>query len=171
MYRIVQRKRALGPSDNEMRLHRKALLYWRSIKGGRPYVPFHEFDPVYLHDRSTSGFLLDIYDAHAVIIRHIGNVLREEAGLDRDNIPLSEIPSGSLLSHFARSYSLVVQYAEPLSEEVELMIDGDQRTLYRGILLPLCAGGSKIDHVYGIISWKNVASEAGLPDSARDQAS
>src|SRR3546814_9354310 len=91
----------IGPSGDERRLPRRALYYWRAVKRNGEFALLHEFDPLYLEDRSSHGFLLDVFDPQMPMLRYAGSALRDEAAISQDNIPLSDVSSAYVLGRFS----------------------------------------------------------------------
>lgn len=168
MFVSAQKIPFIGPSSSETRLSRRALLYWRSLKGTSDIVGLDQFDPLYLQDRGSNGFLIDFIDPSDPILRHLGSGLREEAGLHADNIPLAQLPPGSLVSHVAKVARDALITDGPVQEECEVDL-GDTTLLYRCVLLPLCSSGDQFDHVYGIVTWKSLRTDgaAAVPRNAK----
>src|SRR3546814_18908911 len=73
MFVSAHKIQAIGPSSSEPRLSRRALLYWRSLKGRSDTVRLDQFDPLYLQDRGSNGFLIDFIDPADPILRHLGS--------------------------------------------------------------------------------------------------
>lgn len=159
MFVSAHKIQAIGPSSSETRLSRRALLYWRSLKGRSDTVRLDQFDPLYLQDRGSNGFLIDFIDPADPILRHLGSGLGEEAGLHADNIPLAQLPPGSLVSHVTNVARDALTTAGPVQEECEVDLGGTT-LLYRCVLLPLCSSGDQFDHVYGIVTWKSLRTES-----------
>lgn len=138
----------------ERRLNRRALLYWNSLGREGELVAVGKFDPDALEDCSSHGFMLDLGDADAPIVRHVGPVLHEEADIAALPVALADVSERSLLGQFGRRWKDVLSRQQPVTAEYDFTTDS-YRILCRGVLLPLSSDGRGIDHVYGVISWKS----------------
>jgi hypothetical protein len=138
----------------ERRLNRRALLYWRSIGGGKGLVAVDRFDPQALEDCSSHGFMLDLRDLAAPLVCHVGPVLHEEADITHLPVALADVPPRSLVGQFGRRWEEVLSQQQPVTAEYEFTT-ASYRIFCRGVLLPLSSDGQTIDHVYGVISWKS----------------
>lgn len=157
----IERVKISDSHPREHRLQQRALAYWRSVIGDRRYASLAEFDPLFLPDRSSSGFLLDLQKPDSPIVLHVGSELHAQAGLPPGPILWDEVHGDSLLAYLARSSANVLQSEGPVLEEAEF--ESGEGSVYRlrGILLPLSSNGRRVDHVYGLVSWKQSAGEAG----------
>jgi hypothetical protein len=138
----------------ERRLNRRALLYWRSVGGGKGLVAVDRFDPQALEDCSSHGFMLDLRDLAAPLVCHVGPVLLEEADITHLPVALADVPPRSLVGQFGRRWEEVLSQQQPVTAEYEFTT-ASYRIFCRGVLLPLSSDGQTIDHVYGVISWKS----------------
>lgn len=143
-----------APSRLERRLHRRAAGYWREARGDGRFVNLAGFDPGAIEEQLDQGFLLDLTGPAPVFAR-IAPVLQDEAGIEGEASALADVPPGSLLARFAAHYRRAVETGEPAMAEYDFVTDAGWRVLCRGALLPLSAGGERVDHVYGVISWKS----------------
>ena len=139
----------------ERRLHERVLLHWQRVARGRSLVPLREFDWSSLEDDSSHGFLLDLQDLAAPRLRHVGPVLAAEAQLESGQVPLASVPANSLLARFANQFTAVLGSGEPITADYEFVTTAAYRVLCRGVLVPLSSSGTRIDHVYGAVSWKS----------------
>lgn len=158
MTRVMNIIRKMGlrkPPPQERRLHKRAMLYWHALKRDREFVLLDAFDAVALEDRSTHGFLLDLTEVTAPVLRFIGPVLRDEASIKGKDVALSIVEPGSLLKRFADRFPEVLASRKPVLAEYDFVTSADYHVLCRGILLPLSSDGVQLDHVYGVISWKS----------------
>jgi hypothetical protein len=62
----------------------------------------------------------------------------------------------------------IIANRAPIGFEAEFVGQRGRNTMYRGILMPFSSSGEKIDFIYGVINWKEIA-ESHVSDSiARD---
>lgn len=139
----------------ERRLRERAMAYWSSLRRGREFVLLNDFDPMVLEDRSTHGFLLDLTIPEKPVLRFIGPVLRDEASVTTDNVPLADVAQDTLLRRFADRHVEVSARRAPISAEYDFITSAGYHVLCRGALFPLTSDAVQLDHVYGVISWKS----------------
>jgi hypothetical protein len=138
----------------ERRLHRRALMYWWRARGGHDLVVLSSFDPLEIEDDFSHGFLLDLRPDEPMLA-YSGPVLAQEAGLEAEQVPLASIKPDSLLMRFAHHHARAVVSGEPETAEYDFVTYAGYHVLCRGALLPLSSDGDRIDHVYGVVSWKS----------------
>lgn len=149
-------KRLFSPKAKvERRLHKRALAYWQEAAAGRALVPLDGFDWLAVEDGSSHAFLLDLTKPAEPAFAYVGPVLRDEASVEGDNIPLKNVPEQSLLARFGSQFPKVLDGKVPITADHEFVTPADYRVLCRGVLVPLSKSGSVIDHVCGWISWKS----------------
>lgn len=161
MKKIIRRIGAYRQSPLERRLHRRALLYWHSMSGGKEFVDLSAFDPMAIEDRSAHGFMLDLTSEAGPTLCYIGPVLRDEADVRTETIALADVPEQSLLGQFGNRYIDVLTQRQPLTAEYDFTTDNGYQVFCRGVLLPLSSNGTTIDRIYGVISWKSEKVRSG----------
>jgi hypothetical protein len=139
----------------ERRLHNRAMLYWQALKRDGEFVLLRDFDPMVLEDRSTHGFLLDLMTAEKPVLRFIGPVLRDEALVQGNDVPIADVARDTLLRRFADRHEEVLAARTAIPAEYNFVTSADYHVQCRGVLLPLSSDGVLLDHVYGVISWKS----------------
>jgi hypothetical protein len=143
---------------DERRMHVRAYNFWVSLLAGRPFPLLDAFDPAEVSDFGDHGVLIDFTDgAEDPAIRFLGEALRAEGGMKSEVARISEVPQGTLLTRLIAPYPQIVADCAPAGFEAEFVNVRGNNTLYRGILLPFSSDGSTIDHVYGVINWKEMA--------------
>ena len=143
---------------DERRMHVRAYKFWVSLLRGRPFPPIDSFDPARVPDFGPHGVLLDFGDgAGDPAIVHLGAALRAEGGIERPIARVSDVPGRSLLSRLTDHYLQIIANRSPIGFEAEFVNVRGNDTLYRGILMPFSSDGETIDHVYGVINWKELA--------------
>jgi hypothetical protein len=90
----------------------------------------------------------------------IGGALRTECRLEGDIRHISDVPSRSLLSRLTDHYLQIIANCAPIGFEAEFVNQAGVNTMYRGILMPFSSDGDRIDFIYGVINWKEMADTA-----------
>src|SRR3546814_11682493 len=70
---------------------------------------------------------------------------------------IADVPARSLLSRLTDHYFQIIANRAPIGFDAEFVNLRGNNTMYRGILMPLSADGSRIDCVYGVLNWKDLA--------------
>jgi hypothetical protein len=142
----------------ERRLQVRAYSLWTSLLGDRRFPSLSAFDLDALSDLAPYGVLIDFSAARAdPAIGRIGTALVEECGPPGTIARLSDAPAGSLLSRIADHYREILTRQAPVGFEAEFVNWRGATVLYRGILLPFSSDDATIDHVFGVINWKELA--------------
>ena len=146
---------------DERRMHVRAYNYWVSLLGGRAYPSVEDLDLDNANGFGPHSVLLDFTHAGEVpAIGWLGGRLREECGLDEGVASVADVPSRSLLSRLTDHHLQIIANRAPIGFEAEFVNTRGNNTMYRGILLPFSSDDETIDFIYGVINWKEVASEA-----------
>lgn len=142
----------------ERRLQVRAYSLWTGMLGERQFPPFAALDLAKLADLAPHGVLLDFSKGtDDPEIAHIGDALAQECGPPGPVARLSDVPAGSLLSRITDHYREILAQQAPVGFEAEFVNWRGATILYRGILLPFSSDDATIDHVFGVISWKELA--------------
>ena len=151
----------LSVSDNERRLHVRAYNHWTSLLGKRLLPSIEDLNPEELADFGPNSVLLDFsLGVENPAIVYIGSALREECGIDSHVERIADVHPRSLVSRLTDHYLQIIANAAPIGFEAEFTNQRDAEILYRGILMPFSSDDETIDFIYGVISWKEVASDA-----------
>lgn len=143
---------------SERRLPARAYKVWTDWRGERHYPTIAMFDPTTLAECEPYGLLLDLRpEGRAPAILHIGAKLAQECGLSSINLKLNDAPPLSLLSRILLHCDQIITDGEPVRFEDEFVNWRDVTVLYRGILLPFSSDDQKVDHVFCVINWKELA--------------
>jgi hypothetical protein len=143
---------------DERRMHVRAYNFWVSLLRGRSLPSVDSFEPSQVRDFGDHGVLLDFRDgADNPAIPFLGAALRAESGLVGSIDRISQVPGRSLLSRLTDHYLQIIANRAPIGFEAEFVNARGNNTLYRGILMPFSSDGTTIDHVYGVINWKELA--------------
>lgn len=147
--------------SDERRMHVRAYNHWVSLLKGRSYPAIEDLDAAGPTDFQPHGVMLDFTGGiDDPTISAIGEALREECGVDREITRISQVPARSLLSRLTDQYLQIIANRAPIGFEAEFVGTRGHNTLYRGILMPFSSNGDVIDHVYGVINWKEIVGAA-----------
>lgn len=143
---------------NERRMHERVRNRWNSLRCGRRFPSIVDLDPSSLGDFGPNGLLLDVAGAPgSPALRFVGQRLREACGLTAPDASFDDLPPDSLVSRLAAPYADVLANGAPVDFEGECGLRRGRGLLYRGILMPLSSDGRRIDFMFGVLSWKEVA--------------
>lgn len=144
----------------ERRLQVRAYSAWASLLGDRAFPSVAALDLDRLVDLSLNGVLLDFTASlDNPTVRHLGAALAQECGAG-SIATLSDVPERSLLTQIAAHYRETLSQQAPVGFEAEFVNWRGATILYRGILLPLSSDDVRVDHVFGVINWKELADAA-----------
>lgn len=146
----------LGEAD-ERRLHLRAYHHWSALRRDGALPRLSDLDVGRLDGLALNSVLVDIA-GHEPILRYVGERLRREAGLGGGEVSLAAVPGGSVLSRLTNHVSDAVSRRSPVRFEVEFTSARGSETLSRGVLMPLSRDGERVDALFGVISWKEVAA-------------
>jgi hypothetical protein len=142
----------------ERRLQVRAYSLWAGALGERQYPAVAALDTAKLADLEPYGVLLDFGPGSAdPAVRRIGAKLAQECGPPGTIARLSDAPAGSLLARISDHYGDILAHQAPIGFEAEFVNWRGATILYRGILLPFSSDDATIDHVFGVINWKELA--------------
>nr|WP_317893878.1 hypothetical protein [uncultured Sphingomonas sp.] len=149
-------QRVIG--GDERRMHVRAYNHWISLLKGRTYPTIDELDLAAAGDFGPHGVLLDFsHDDAEPRIRFIGHAVREECGVTSGIFRIADVPQGSLLARLTEQYPQILASRAPIGFEAEFVSQRGHPTLYRGILMPFSSDQRRINFIYGVINWKEVA--------------
>jgi hypothetical protein len=155
---------ALGRDERRMQVH--AYNHWASLLGPRDFPAIGQLDLAGLPDFAPCAVLIDFSAGDdAPHLAHIGARLAQQAGIEPAPRPLAQVPAGTLLSRFTDHYAEIFANRAPIGFEADFETPAGTTMLYRGILLPFSQDGSRIDHILGVINWKeqlDAAASEGL---------
>ena len=142
----------------ERRLQVRAYSLWAGLLGDRQFPPVSALALDKLADLGPHGVLLDFAaSGEDPAVRQIGAQLAQECGPPGTIVRLSDAPAGSLLSRISDHYREILEHQAPIGFEAEFVNWRGATILYRGILLPFSGNDLTIDHVFGVINWKELA--------------
>jgi hypothetical protein len=153
---VMERPPEIGV--DERRMHVRAYNYWLSLLDGRSYPSIQDLDPATLDDFGPHSVLLDFSGStEDPRVPFVGRSLRQACNLDSQVRRISDVPPRSLLSRLTDHYLQIIANRAPIGFEAEFVSHKGVNTIYRGILMPLSSDGNRIDFIYGVINWKEVA--------------
>lgn len=151
--------------QDERRMQVRAYNFWASLLGDRPFPSVTMLTEGEAPDFANHAVLLKFdRGIENPAIAWLGEQLADECdagGKGTGAIKrLSDVPGRSLLSRITDHYMQILANQAPIGFEAEFVNLRGVTVLYRGILLPFSSDGATIDHVYGVINWKEVADQA-----------
>ena len=155
--------------SDERRMQVRAYNYWASLLGDRSLPSIEDLSPDQLEDFGPNSVLLDFstgLDNPAVV--YLGTALRRECEVTGAIKFINDVPSRSLLSRLTDHYLQIIANAAPIGFEAGFLNQRGAEILYRGILMPFSSDGETIDFVFGVISWKELASQAVTDELGRE---
>ena len=155
--------------SDERRMQVRAYNYWASLLGDRALPSIEDLSPDQLEDFGPNSVLLDFsmgLDNPAVV--YLGTALRRECEVTGAIQSINDVPSRSLLSRLTDHYLQIIANAAPIGFEAGFVNQRGAEILYRGILMPFSSDGETIDFVFGVISWKELVSEAISDELGRE---
>lgn len=154
---------------DERRMQVRAYNYWASLLGDRALPSIEDLSPDELEDFGPNSVLLDFsagIDNPAIV--YLGTGLRRECAITGPIQRISDVPPRSLLSRLTDHYLQIIANAAPIGFEAGFVNQRGADILYRGILMPFSSDGDTIDFVFGVISWKELASNEVTQEIGRE---
>ncbi|WP_395392401.1 hypothetical protein WBP07_15475 [Novosphingobium sp. BL-8A] len=153
--------RASMVMGDERRMQVRAYNFWASLLGDRQFPVIADLRPDDYPDFGPYSVLLDFSGGlDDPKIAWLGTALAAECGAEAEIGSLGQVPSRSLLSRITDHYMQILANEAPIGFEAEFVNQRGATVLYRGILLPFSHDGSRIDWIYGVINWKELADQA-----------
>ena len=150
-----------GFDQQERRMQLRACNHWASLLGDRNFPRIEDLAPAAMPDFADHAVLLDFSQGTAnPAVTMLGKRLREECGTAMTIAWLSDVPVGSLLSRMTDHYMQILASQAPISFEAEFINHHGKALVYRGILLPFSGDEGPIQHIMGVITWKELADPA-----------
>jgi len=150
---------------DERRMHIRAYNYWASLLGDRALPSIEDLNPAEIEDFGSHSVLLDFTgEVDDPAIAFLGSALATQCDVAGPVSRASDIPPRTLLSRLTDHYLQIIANAAPIGFEAEFTNQRGAEILYRGIMMPFSTDDDTIDFVYGVINWKEVASDS-LADS------
>ena len=156
---------APAPAGRENRVHLRAYKCWADLRGGRRSPAVADLSGGTMLEIGAHCLLLDFSgDAEDPAVIYMGERLARtfDSAARTLGQALGAAPgAGSPLHGLETLYRRVLATAGPAGFERETRPLEGQVLLCRGILLPFCGDGSRIDHVLVVVNWKACAVEPG----------
>lgn len=149
---------AIGQDERRMQV--RAYNFWASMLDNRNFPSVDQLDAENLPDFGPFSVLLDFTGGiENPGIRFLGEKLAAECGAEGPIRHLADVPRRSLLSRITDHYMQILANQAPIGFEAEFVNQRGSTILYRGILLPFAAADDRIDFIYGVINWKELADQ------------
>jgi hypothetical protein len=147
--------------QDERRMHVRAYNFWAGLLGDRLFPSVEDLAPESDDDFGPNSVLLDFTNGmENPRIQFLGRSLREECGIDASITAVADVPARSLLSRITDHYLQIIANQSPIGFEAEFVNQRDATIMYRGILLPFSTDDETIDFIYGVINWKEIATDS-----------
>ncbi len=160
---------AIGQDERRMQV--RAYNFWAGLLGDADFPEIARLDPGGHPDFGPHSVLLDLSEGlDDPRIVHLGDLLSKACGstLSAGPVPLSQLSGNCLLSRITDHYCELIANRAPIGFEAEFASGPGRLSIYRGILLPFSSNGQTIDHVYGVLNWKELVDEETAQQLARD---
>lgn len=147
--------RTIKPAERAR--HASVLDYWLSIRGDKEFPPLHDLDPLEISDAGPNSILLELIGGgQDAEIRHLGEALQSEAGVQR----IIDTPNPSILGCIAKKLAIVAISRDFLAFEDSFTAADGAMTRCWITLLPLSSCGSWVDYVYAFASVETSGAKA-----------
>ncbi len=151
---------AIGQDERRMQV--RAYNCWAQLLGQGRYPLVSAIKPNENDDFGPFSVMLDFAAGiENPLVSHLGAALADECGVSAPGTitQLSDVPPHSLLSRVTDHYIQILAHQTPIGFEAEFVNRERRMVLYRGILLPFSRDGRGIDHVFGVLNWKEMVDE------------
>ena len=147
--------------SDERRMQVRAYNHWASLLDDRNFPSIDDLDIENLPDFGPHSVLLDFTAGiENPGITYLGSELADECEVSEQDLQtLADVPARSLLSRITDHYMQIIANQAPIGFEAEFVNQREATILYRGILLPFSTDDEKIDFIYGVINWKELADQ------------
>lgn len=147
--------------QDERRMQVRAYNYWAGLLGNHTFPPVDSLLAGVYPDFAENAVLLHFDDGiEDPAIAFVGDKLAGQCGTESSIKRLSHVPGRSLLSRITDHYMQIIANQAPIGFEAEFVNQHGRTILYRGILLPFSSDDIQIDHIMGVINWKELADQA-----------
>jgi len=138
----------------------RLLQYWRGL-GSDIRIPSRSgIDPKAIPDMWPNCAILDVDGKETdPEITYIGSELTAHAGADLSGRKLSSVPADTLVSTGFSYFGQVLAKKAPITFGGEFTDSRGVTILYRSIILPLSADGTRIDRLLAAANCREVVSE------------
>ncbi len=146
--------------QDERRMQVRAYNYWAGLLGKRRFPSAERLIAGDMPEFAPNSVLLHFADGiEDPRILALGHALAAECGEDQQIGRLSQVPGRSVLSRITDHYLQIIANEAPIGFEAEFVNARGATILYRGILLPFSSDDARIDYIYGVINWKELADQ------------
>nr|WP_068076936.1 hypothetical protein [Novosphingobium lentum] len=146
--------------QDERRMQVRAYNYWAGLLGNRTFPTVEALNRADIPDFADHAVLLRFDNGiENPAITLLGDKLAHECDAQGPIARLNDIPGRSLLSRITDHYMQIIANQAPIGFEAEFVNQRGSTILYRGILLPFSSDDVAIDHIYGVINWKELADQ------------
>jgi hypothetical protein len=147
--------------QDERRMQVRAYNHWASLLEERNFPSIDDLEPTQLPDFGPYSVLLDFTAGiENPGVTYLGEKLAAECDIATSELQtLADVPPRSLLSRITDHYMQILANQAPIGFEAEFVNQRGATILYRGILLPYSTDDEKIDFIYGVINWKELADQ------------
>jgi hypothetical protein len=147
--------------QDERRMQVRAYNHWASLLGDRPFPTIAQYEKHRSAELEPNSVMLDFSQGiENPAVAFLGDKLAQECGNGRPIRRLSDVPGRSLLSRITDHYMQIIANEAPIGFEAEFVNQRGSTYAYRGILLPFSQDGETIEHILGVINWKELADQA-----------
>ena len=163
----IETPAAIGSDERRMQV--RAYNYWASLLGDRALPSIEDLSPADLEDFGPNSVLLDFsagIENPAIV--YLGTALRRECAITGSIQYIKDVPPRSLVSRLTDHYLQIIANAAPIGFEAGFVNQRGADILYRGILMPFSSDDETIDFVFGVISWKELASDEVADEIGRE---
>ncbi len=163
----IETPAAIGSDERRMQV--RAYNYWASLLGDRALPSIEDLSPGELEDFGPNSVLLDFsagIENPAIV--YLGTALRRECAIPGSIQYIKDVPPRSLVSRLTDHYLQIIANAAPIGFEAGFVNQRGADILYRGILMPFSSDDETIDFVFGVISWKELASDEVADEIGRE---
>ncbi len=147
-------------SADERRMQVRAYNFWTSLLGDGNFPDIEDLEPENVPEFAGHGVLLDFTSGmENPSIQYLGEAIRAECDIGGGISYLDQVPARSLLTRITDHYLQIIANRAPIGFEAEFVNQRGLTIMYRGILLPFSSDDDSIDFIYGVINWKEAASD------------
>lgn len=175
---FVQEAPPIAVGQSERRMQVRAYNHWASLLGDRALPPLACLNTTDLADFSAHGVIIDLAPSKGSAavapgapsplpaIRSLGARLADDCSANLADTrtlasiaTIADVPDRSVLSRLTAQYRQVLSNNAPLSFEGEFANNRGITVQYRGILLPFSDDDSRVEQIFGVINWREVAGD------------
>lgn len=157
----------VGPDERRMQV--RAYNHWASLLCDRPFPQIGDLLAAKQPDFIDHAVVLDFSEGVAdPRVTMLGKALARECGVIGPVERLSEVPDRSLLSRITDHCLQILANEAPIGFEAEFVDQRGNTLLCRGILLPFAGDGTHVQHIMGVVNWKELADPVVTAELRRE---